>query len=446
MVNLKQVDFKIMAFDIREFIQSHDAFGGSQSDHRTTGNIHLPCPNCQSQDSNNPALSVNLDTGDYHCFKCEGEKNGEIRAVLGQSKNQVISTNLVTTTSQKTTVSPSKIRSNHDKLINELRLGKSWLLDCGFSLEMISHYKLGIKRCKRLDSLWWAITISIPADEQGTKYYQKLRIQPWTIGGDRPQQLPLWGQKGIEAMVWFTYFPTDATETYLCDRDWDAMLLGCLARLAESKIAIATFSCGCDTVPPQSQLDWLPGRVTIFYERNDKPNPKGERPGEKGAMKVALALYDRAFIGEVPQGSEHAAIHGWDVKDAINAGFGFGHFQAAAFVAVQPKPEKASSNSLGDRVTTNDQLMARAPDYIDWLVPDMLPTDELFVLAASPRGGKSLLAMALARAVAIGDKFLGRPVTQGNVLYVNLEDSEAKIKQRELAQEWEQNLPIYWLD
>ena len=54
--------------------------------------------------------------------------------------------------------------------------------------------------------------------------------------------------------------------------------------------------------------------------------------------------------------------------------------------------------------------------------------------------------MLLAKCIASREKFLGRAVTKGSVLYVNLEDSEAKVKQRELAQGWERDLPIYWLD
>jgi len=424
-----------MAFDIRDFIDSKG---------RDRGNIHIACPNCQDASTKNPALSINLETGAYHCFKCEGEKNGEIKLALGYSLDKIVPTGYSKVS--EVTVTPTDVLSFHTKLINESRLGKQWLLDRGFSLEMIEHYKLGIKRIKRINKLWYAISIPIPADPYGTRYFQKLRIQPWLQGDDRPSGLKAWDQKGISAMVWLTYNPPDATETYLSEGEWDAMMLGWLAKCANAKIAIATFTCGCDTVPPQSELDKLPGRVTIFYDRNDKPNSKtGELPGEKGAIKVAGQLQNRGFIAAVPCNSYYEDRLGWDVSDAINAGFKFDDFVAAANVAVSPPVDK-SENPLRSRVTDNLALMHRAPDYIDWLVPDMLPANELFVLAASPRAGKSLLAMLLAKCIASGENFLGRVVTQGSVLYVNLEDSEAKIKQRQLAQEWELNLPIYWLD
>jgi hypothetical protein len=54
--------------------------------------------------------------------------------------------------------------------------------------------------------------------------------------------------------------------------------------------------------------------------------------------------------------------------------------------------------------------------------------------------------MNLAKAIAEGGKFLDRPVMQGSVLYVNCEDSEAKVKERQIAQGWDPDSPVYWLN
>ncbi|NJR62932.1 MAG: AAA family ATPase [Cyanobacteria bacterium CRU_2_1] len=79
-------------------------------------------------------------------------------------------------------------------------------------------------------------------------------------------------------------------------------------------------------------------------------------------------------------------------------------------------------------------------------MPDLLTSNQLFGLASPPRGGKSLWCMLLAKSIATGQNFLDRPVSKGSVLYVNLEDSEAKIRERVEAQQWSQGFPIYWLD
>ena len=91
---------------------------------------------------------------------------------------------------------------------------------------------------------------------------------------------------------------------------------------------------------------------------------------------------------------------------------------------------------MRDRLIINDEMVKYAPDYTDWLVDDILTADELFLLAASPRAGKSLLALTLTHAVASGGKFLGRPVSQGAVIYIRCEDSDTKTKERELKQGW----------
>lgn len=422
-----------MPFDIRNYITSPN--------NRTNGNIHIPCPSCQSTDTKNPALSINLDTGAYHCFKCEGEKTGEIRLALGEVKEQSFTATVSHSTSN-VTVSPQVVLQQCLKLVNKSRLAYKWLFDRGFTTEITAHYRLGIKRIKRFNKLYWAIAIPIPANSDGTQFYQKLRLEPWIEHAD----LPKWSQKGIPAQVWFTHSPNNASETYLCEGEWDAMLLGWSARQQNAKVAIATFTCGCETVPNQTELARLVGKVTIFYDRNDKPNEKsGERPGERGAKKVAAALGERAAIALVPQKETHSHIYGWDVSDAIAAGFVWDDFVEAASLANSP-PKERVANLLEHRTISNAELMATAPDYIDWLVPDLLPTDELFILAAPPRAGKTLLLMLLAKSVACGEKFLGRVCTQGAVLYVNLEDSTAKVKQRQLSQQWSTDVPVYWLD
>ena len=63
------------------------------------------------------------------------------------------------------------------------------------------------------------------------------------------------------------------------------------------------------------------------------------------------------------------------------------------------------------------------------IVDGLLPVG-LSTLAGSPKLGKSWLALELAYSVAQGIPFLGRPTAQGDVLYVDLEGSPYRIKQR----------------
>ena len=70
-------------------------------------------------------------------------------------------------------------------------------------------------------------------------------------------------------------------------------------------------------------------------------------------------------------------------------------------------------------------------DYepIEEIVEGML-TSGLFFLASKPKLGKSFLTMHLCHSIATGTPFLGRPVIQGTVLFVALEDNERRINSR----------------
>lgn len=407
------------------------------------------CPSCaQSKGSGHKKLNLSVhESGAYKCFaNCTPD---DIRAALGAIKSQIIPTALAqpAAIAKPVTVSPQKIIEAHQRLVSSDGAAKQWLSDRGITEAMIARYRLGITRAKVDKGMLPCISIPIP-NADGTAYYQKKRVAPWLPAEEQAPGYKPWSQFGIPTSTWFTYLPAEAKETWLCEGEWDAMRLGWEVRHAELPVAVASFTAGLN-VPPQDQLDLLPGRVIIFYDRNDKPTKTGLIPADEGAKKVAAALGDRARIAQVPM-TDGCEIHGWDVSNALDVGFKVSDFVAAAgagqtAIAVEAtKPKK--ENPLRSRLVTNDELIAAAPDYVEWLVPDLLPANELIMLAAGPRAGKSLLSMLLAKSVATGESFLDRPVTQGAVLYVRCEDAPVKIKQRQLAQGWAEDIPVYWLD
>ena len=73
-------------------------------------------------------------------------------------------------------------------------------------------------------------------------------------------------------------------------------------------------------------------------------------------------------------------------------------------------------------------LAADLPEPV-WVVPDLLPAG-FSILAGRPKQGKSFLALQLAVAFGTGGRFLDRPVPQGKVLYVALEDSPRRLQGR----------------
>lgn len=78
---------------------------------------------------------------------------------------------------------------------------------------------------------------------------------------------------------------------------------------------------------------------------------------------------------------------------------------------------------------TASALLSQSFRPIRWLVPGLLP-EGVMILAARPKIGKSWLALDVAIATATGGAVLGRPVEQGEVLYLALEDGDRRLQGR----------------
>lgn len=418
------------------------------------------CPLCirdKGDRFNKRNLSVRED-GAYHCHRCTqtygNQFTTELRLALGVPKQSPVSaafalsspapivlaqtSSVVKAQGFGSTVSADQIKENKERLQQSNGKALDWLGRRGFTPQMIDYYQLGITRFQRGKNkqTYWGISIPIPAG--GGTYHRKSRLAPWITGSDRPEYLEDWNQKGITKQIFFSWQPPNAEQTFLVEGEWDAMMLGwrLMNHPDRDKIAVACFTCGCSSVPDQAELSRLPGQVTIFYDRNDEPTKDGRRPGEEGAKKAAQAIGERARIGLVPQLEEDEIIAGWDISDALTKGFDVEDIIAAATEATAAPPAERPPNALRERLVTFKELVERTPDTQEWLVPGLLTSNELFIIAAGPRQGKSLIGLTLAHAIATGGSFLGRPVPEGKVIYANLEDSDLKVKERLQAQGW----------
>jgi hypothetical protein len=311
------------------------------------------CPSClQDGKLSQKNLSIELSTGKYRCWRgCPPE---QIRASLGQPHSNGLSRAVFKPVrphqSPPQTVTPAQVDQAQQRLRQPGQpqaQALAWLNARGFSAEMIKHYQIGLERWwgKTSDSenrqCFWAIALHIPANQEG-QFYRKLRIAPW-LTDNRPDDLPQWSQYGVPATIFYTYCPDDVTATWFCEGEWDAMRLGWLAKQQQAKIAVCCSTAGCGTVPKPEQLNELPGEVVIWFDRNDTPTKSGVIPGDEGAKKLAQALGvglrptggHRAQIAQVPM-PENCPVNGWDVSNALDAGFTWGDFERAAIAAIQP--------------------------------------------------------------------------------------------------------------
>lgn len=109
--------------------------------------------------------------------------------------------------------------------------------------------------------------------------------------------------------------------------------------------------------------------------------------------------------------------------------------------AAAPQPPRAMKFVKGDVILSRPYAEHR------WLVEGMIPAHGLSLLVAKPKVGKSTLARALSVAVARGEPFLEREVTQGPVLYTMFygEGSEDEWK-REMNMLGLDDAPVYLND
>ena len=85
---------------------------------------------------------------------------------------------------------------------------------------------------------------------------------------------------------------------------------------------------------------------------------------------------------------------------------------------------KRSQSAKQTRAYSFDELLELETEALNWLIPELLPVGETVILSASPKAGKTLLAIDAAFAVATGESsFLGELTKPGKVLLVEADES-----------------------
>lgn len=315
----------MQTFNIKEYIQFN-------------GQGRAVCPACQQikgEGYRKTNLSL-LESGAYKCHR--GCTPNEIRAALGTqpgNKNPhmpITATLTLKSTSKAVTITPQKKMDAHNKLLSQPDgPAMQWLKARGITNDICKWYHIGMAKAKVGKRLVWAIAIPIPANADNTAYYQKKRVLPWLSDDELRQQLgddynnyKPWSQWGIPALTWLTHNPQRASATWLCEGEWDAMLLGWQCFQQDLPIAVASFTCGCNTIPPLSEMEKLPDPVYVFYDR--------DQPGSDGAKKLCEKMGDRFRQALVPQ-PNNCEVKSWDVSNALQHGYSLAEFSKAAETA-----------------------------------------------------------------------------------------------------------------
>jgi hypothetical protein len=173
--------------------------------------------------------------------------------------------------------------------------------------------------------------------------------------------------------------------------------------------------------------------------------PDNDPPGEAHALAVArscLAAGLAVRIVRLPRLPPKG-----DVSDYLSAGYGkeelLAMVKAAPPVDVQTLRQPGGANAGGGfTFTPLGELLAEPEEEHAWLVDGRLPSGGLSLLAGKPKAGKSTAARCLALAVARGEPWLGFSTTQGEVLYLALEEKRAEVRRHFAAMGAGDNDPV----
>jgi hypothetical protein len=76
------------------------------------------------------------------------------------------------------------------------------------------------------------------------------------------------------------------------------------------------------------------------------------------------------------------------------------------------------------------EFVAKEAEDIEWLIPGILPAEAVVLMSGREGSMKSFLALSMARAVAAGESWLGKPTKQGAVLYLDGEMPPGVLRDR----------------
>ncbi len=136
----------------------------------------------------------------------------------------------------------------------------------------------------------------------------------------------------------------------------------------------------------------------------------------------------KAFAVHLPGAKDPSDLYTQD-RQGFRAAFQHALDHAEALAPNRPHPVAPPAGAK-PRVFSLQELLSWELPPTRWAIPEILP-EGLTLLAGKPKLGKSWLALSAALSIASGGVALGtQPVTQGDVLYLALEDNARRLQAR----------------
>src|SRR3989440_12973648 len=136
----------------------------------------------------------------------------------------------------------------------------------------------------------------------------------------------------------------------------------------------------------------------------------------------------KVFVVHLPVAKDPSDLYTQN-RQGFRAAFQHALKHAEPLVPNHPHPV-ASPTEAKPKIFSLQELLSWELPPTRWAIPEILP-EVLTLLAGKPKLGKSWLALSAALSIASGGVALGvQPVTQGDVLYLALEDNARRLQAR----------------
>lgn len=335
---------------------------------------------CPFHDDNNPSLSVNFETGLWHCFAgCGGG----------------------------------------DVLDFYMRLRD---IDFPTAIKEIAAMQ-GIKQVVKTPKV---VATFEYKDPDGALLYIKERLEPG--GGGRGKTFKFkhkrggqWKQRrGHEPVLYNLPDALQAPEVFVVEGEGKVDLLN------EWGLTATCLDSGANSQWRGSYTEALNGtdEVVILPDNDEPGRSYAERIADELQGKVA-----RIKVVELPGLGKGEDIIDW-ARTQDN-----GRERLMELVEGSPswEPEdmpEQNTEDLSSYIVTPKEILNDDDANISWLIEDFLPEGALTLLSAPPSHYKTFLAMDIARCLSTGTDFIGRPTKATPVNYIDKENPKSVVKDR----------------
>jgi putative DNA primase/helicase len=246
-------------------------------------------------------------------------------------------------------------------------------------------------------------------DEKGALLFQVVRFDPKDFRQRRPDGNGgwTWRLNNTRRVLYRLPDLISASSVLLCEGEKDCETARGLGLVA--------------TCNPHGAGKWRPEYSESLRGKRVCIIADADQPGRKHAQEVAASLHDKAQSLKVIEAPDAKDLNEWVANGGTRDSLLELIRNASEWKSMAPVANGFTLLPLSD-------LLARPDVPIEYVVENLLVAGTVSCVVAKPKVGKSTFARNLCLRVSRGEEFLGLKTSQGECIYLALEEREEDIK------------------